>query len=238
MKILKGRTNHGSFNFWDGDWLGAKTAAGEFLDGYLLPYMNRLGVGQVMVDVGAHIGTFSIYLAHRGVHVKAFEASPEVFELLEMNIVENGHQKMIEAYNIALYDRDIDLMVSPNCAYRRLEDGRCDYSSTDCSGWLWLQPGTSDVYDIKARSLDSFGIKDVAFIKVDAEGCDLPVLRGAKETIKEFRPIVSYEFNRLPAQSNGYGLKELTEFMKAFQYEVIEVKSHGEDNKDFVAVPK
>jgi len=237
VHILQGSTSHGKYYFWDGDWLGAKTAAGEFLDSYLLPWMNALKPGQKMVDVGAHIGTFTIYLALRGVKVLAFEASPEVFALLRMNVEENRISELVTLYNVALYDSKANLRVSPDCAYEKLEDGKLNYASKDCSGWLWLEPGV-DVYGFEARALDSFEIEDVAFIKVDAEGCDLRVLQGARETIRKYRPVICYEFNKKPAFSNGYDVEELNAFVRSLDYEVIVAKCHGEENIDFVGVPR
>ena len=237
MNLRMGETSHGKYWFWDGDWLGAKTAYGEFLDSYYLPYMDALRPGQVMIDVGAHIGTFTIYLAIRGVLVKSFEASPEVFTLLEKNVAENNLGDLVSLYNLALYDRDIELAVSPECAYKRFEDGKLDYASTDCSGWLWLVPGT-DVYGIRARTLDSFSFENVALIKVDAEGCDLRVLQGAEKTIKDNKPVLCFEYNEKPALSNGYALSDLLDFVTSLGYLVIEVKKHGEQNRDFVGVPQ
>ncbi len=237
MNILEGSGSHGKYHFWDGDWLGAKTASGEILDSYLLPWMDTLTSGQIMVDVGAHIGTFTIRLALRGVKVKAFEASPEVFELLRMNVKENGVTNLVTTYNVALYDKEIDLKVSPDCAYEKLANGKLDYASRDCSGWLWLEPG-KDVYEFRAKALDSFAFEDVALIKVDAEGCDLRVLEGARKTIESYRPVLCYEFNMRPARSNGYGVEDLNDFVRGLGYKVITVADHSIENKDFVGVPK
>jgi FkbM family methyltransferase len=237
MQLLKRETSHGRFYFWDGDWLGAKVASDEVWDAFLLPWMDALHQGQVMVDVGAHTGTFTIRLAQRGVKVHAFEASPEVFELLQLNVVENNLTDLVTLHNVALYDKEESLAVSSQCAYSKLPDGKRDYSSSECSGWMWLVPG-KDAYNIRARTLDSFKIENVALIKVDTEGCDLRVLQGSVKTISMCRPVICFEFNEQPALSNGYGIDELLRFMQNIGYQVSEVAGNGKDNRDFVGVPR
>lgn len=238
MNVLFKESPRGKFYFWDGDWLGTMIAAGELWDAYLIPWMDTLKAGQVAVDVGAHVGQFSVYLGRRAVKVHAFEASPEVFELLVKNVEANQLTDLVVPYNVALYDKETSLAVSPDCAYSRLADGRLDYASRDCSGWLWLVPGPPDVYGIVSRTLDSFHLQDVALIKVDTEGGDLRVLQGATETIARYRPVICCEYNERPALSNGCSLQSYYDFMDSIQYVLKEVGGNGRENRDFVAVPR
>ena len=58
--------------------------------------------------------------------------------------------------------------------------------------------GTSSItedgdYEAEIRTLDSFGYKDVDYIKIDVEGFELQFLKGAAETIKENRPTINIE---------------------------------------------
>jgi hypothetical protein len=54
--------------------------------------------------------------------------------------------------------------------------------------------------EVNVATLDSFGLSDIAFIKIDVEGHELSVLRGAVETIVRSRPnlLVEVEESRVP----------------------------------------
>jgi len=82
-----------------------------FLEGQMDPNLtdflcHTLKSGQVFVDVGAHLGYFSL-LAGRLVgpsgHVLAFEPAPETFALLERNI---AFTEAIRAYPLALWSKE------------------------------------------------------------------------------------------------------------------------------------
>ena len=50
---------------------------------------------------------------------------------------------------------------------------------------------------IECKSLDSFKIKNVNFIKIDVDGFEDKVLQGAKQTIKKFNPVINIEMKRM-----------------------------------------
>jgi FkbM family methyltransferase len=60
--------------------------------------------------------------------------------------------------------------------------------------------------DIPMKRLDDFGFQDVDFLKVDCEGYELFVLRGAEEMLKRCRPCVIVE--QKPGHAQKFGLPE------------------------------
>ena len=60
--------------------------------------------GGVFVDIGAHVGVFSLYAAPRAKYVIAVEPDPVAFDMLERNIAANGATN-ITAINAAVWDR-------------------------------------------------------------------------------------------------------------------------------------
>jgi 31-O-methyltransferase len=61
--------------------------------------------GDVILDVGANIGVFSLYAAKQGARVYAFEPMPSTFAVLELNVRLHGLETVVKARNIGLSDR-------------------------------------------------------------------------------------------------------------------------------------
>jgi len=62
----------------------------------------RLSKGDIVIDVGAHIGVFTLAAALRGASVLSLEPDPENFELLQENIRFNGYSERVHAYRFAV----------------------------------------------------------------------------------------------------------------------------------------
>ena len=94
-------TQFGKFYYFENDCLGRSIVSGPFYDEHLRPFFDALHEGDVLVDVGANIGFFTVYAAvHRRASVVAFEASTVLFSVLEKNIAINGVRDRVLAYPI------------------------------------------------------------------------------------------------------------------------------------------
>lgn len=161
------------------------------------------------IDVGAHIGLWSFNLACRFEMVHAFEPVAEHRECFAKNV---------RAEEVVLHD----------CALGAAE-AACDMQVTDgSSGDSKVAPGLS----VAMRTLDSFGIRNVDFIKADTEGYEENVLRGAEQTILEWKPTIIVEQKHNFAER--FGLKNLgaVEYLKSLGY-----KQVAEYGGDYVMVP-
>ena len=140
--------------------------------------LKLLRPGSTFIDVGANIGDFSLLAASvtgSAGRVLAFEPEATNCCLIKRNIELNGY-KNIEVFQLALSDSNGE-------ASLYLGD-RCDYHSL-----LKDQPERkAGVIAVKTRTLDSFleefGQDRVDMIKVDVEGAELKVLRGAREMLR------------------------------------------------------
>jgi FkbM family methyltransferase len=146
--------------------------------------LKLLRPGSIFLDVGANIGDFSLLAASvtgSAGKVLAFEPEATNCYWIKRNIELNGY-KNIEVFQLALSDRDGE-------ASLYLGD-RCDYHSL-LKGQPERQAG---IIAVKIRTLDSFleelGQDRVDMIKVDVEGAELEVLRGARETLRRNPDIV------------------------------------------------
>jgi FkbM family methyltransferase len=144
--------------------------------------------GDVVVDVGAHIGKYTI-LASKMVgsqgKVIAIEAHPNNYDLLTKNIVLNKLSNVL-ALNLAVHSKDTTVkLYDPG-----QEEGRTIYNT------IMTERKTSDnqnFVEVKAKSLDSIllenGIREVNWIKIDVEGAELEVLRGAPNILSSSRDL-------------------------------------------------
>ena len=127
-----------------------------------------------IIDIGAWWGPWSIWWHDKATSVEIFEPNKDILPKLMNNV---GKLQNCTIHNMALGDRQGS--VSMQCA---------DHSGTyHVSG----QNG-----DIEIKTLDSFQFDNVDIIKIDAEGYELPVLEGAKDTILRNRPWIQVEGNK------------------------------------------
>jgi FkbM family methyltransferase len=132
------------------------------------------------LDIGAHIGAVSIYLARKFERVVAFEAVPSTFEFLRQNTAELPNT---EVHNMAVGPVAGEVYFSHYAKHGQLSHvaGNSEKAST------------SRIGPIPVCTIDSFNFKDVSFIKIDVEGFELPVLEGALTTLKRCRPLILVE---------------------------------------------
>lgn len=140
---------------------------------------------RLAVDVGAHWGLWTTVMAGRFERVEAFEP-------LQAN-VNRWRTRLVGFPNATLHP----VAVGDEGGKGRLQ-GEEKHSKHYC---------IKDVAgDIDMVRLDDFGFTDLDFLKVDTEGADALVLRGAEETIRRCRPVCIVE--SVPRFEERYGLPE------------------------------
>ena len=83
------------------------------------------------------------------------------------------------------------------------------------------------------RTMDSYGIQDVGFIKIDVEGHELMVLRGALNTIERNNPVICIEQNDATEKWDKGKEFEALDFLKDIGYTVVDTRKH-----DYIMVRK
>lgn len=156
----------------------AQRRDGEFEPVALQEWSRLCVVGGVAVDIGAYSGVYAIAAAKAGCHVLAFEPLPTAYARLQENAVRNGVS--FSAHQIACADVPGTLPFWFN--------GHMQMTS---AGSLNFRRNAS--IKVEARTLDSFNLMGVTAIKIDAEGAELRVLQGARETLERCRPALIIE---------------------------------------------
>jgi FkbM family methyltransferase len=143
--------------------------------------------GDICFDIGANIGAVSFQLAKkcgRNGKVYAFEPGDIFFRRLEDNLALNrDHSQIIKARKIGFSDKRETLTWNE------------DKKNRGNAGFIIQQPNQEE--KIELMTVDDLviaeGIKRVDFIKIDVEGMELEVIKGAAGTIREHKPVLYYE---------------------------------------------
>jgi len=185
-------TIYGSFFSWKGDLITQQ------LRKYSSHTRNELGMikdfvssGDNIIDVGAHIGTFSIpfsrFNSAQGL-VFAFEANPNNYKLLEANIAENGLGSVVVPH--------FSIVSAKNSSFRM------HLPRADNSGTYYFLPEKNSVEKCSnCLNLDDWHKKHyndipINFIKIDVEGAEVSALLSCKDIIESYKPILYVEINK------------------------------------------
>ena len=124
---------------------------------------------RVCLDIGSNIGQWTRPLSKKFESVICFEPNPHFIECFEKNITENN----VTLWPYGLSDKE-------HTAHQ-------DFNST----MLQQQDG-----DIKCRTLDSFGLTNVDFVKIDVDGFEIPLLNGSRKTLTKNNAVINIEMKR------------------------------------------
>lgn len=162
---------------------GFETAEIEFL-------RKKISAGDTLLDVGANVGIFSIAFADAvGVQGKvlALEPHPQNIERLKNNI-ELNHFQNVQIFPVAAgqVTREVELHLADDLAYA---------STIAVIG----EHGNDQVMTTLMRKLDEIwqqvGAPQVTVLKIDVEGGELEVLKGAEELLRVCQPVIMAEAN-------------------------------------------
>lgn len=140
---------------------------------------------KVFLDIGAHSGTYTIALAKLCKQVYAFEPQQTSYYAL------CGSVALSNLSNVTCINKGLGSIdqVGTQTLHIVSEDG----------GGSTLHSNDQKVLrteKIKIKTLDSYNLKDVNFIKMDVEENELFVLLGAVETLNQWKPKLIFEMNQ------------------------------------------
>jgi FkbM family methyltransferase len=148
-------------------------------------FCDQIKRHDVVVDVGANMGIYVHALRRRGAIVEAFEPQPACSAVLQAYATANPS---VRVHPVALGATESKATLSVPFERGRLARGSATVRSV-------AQPAGETIH-VDVRTLDSFEFARVDAIKIDVEGAELDVLRGATATLERARPLLLVEIEQ------------------------------------------
>ena len=199
--------------------------------------------GMTAFDIGAHQGLYTL-LASRCVgtsgRVFSFEPSPRERRALRLNLALNFSRNVtVQPLALGSEETTADLYVvgEYNTGYNSLRPPSI--------------PQTTRTVPVKIGTLDHWlaekNIDSVDFLKLDVEGAELSVLKGASDFLARMRPVLLVEVAQVRTAPWGYDAAEIVRFMENLGYEWFEILEGGRlaplgqvdlNDMNLVAIPR
>jgi FkbM family methyltransferase len=193
---------------------------GMYQQDVLLALRNLVHTGDCVVDVGGHHGLMAVIAAKaagpQGL-VVSFEPNPTArrifMENCKLNCVQN-----VRLEPLALSD-------SIGHAKFYIQKGAVSWNSSFFDNFA-SQQGRDEIEQIEVNvaTLDAYVADQAlkpAFIKIDAEGSEFLILRGAMKTIEEHHPFISVEFNPESARTANTSVGEMQKVLQNAGYRLV-----------------
>ncbi len=210
---------HDRFTMWVN--LGDRYVSSGCLNGSWEPsesqyITSRLRSGDVVLDVGANVGWFSL-LAVKAVgntgFVHAFEPHPKIAAMLRRTIADNNLRGQVSVWEFALSDRAGPVTLQ----WER---------DTDNPGHAFLaSPATAERSDLESTRATAVVLDELLpdaapdFIKIDVEGAEPKALAGARNALGRRRPaIISELYPEQLQQVCGISARQYIEQLEGFGY--------------------
>jgi FkbM family methyltransferase len=177
--------------------------------GYFPPTFDvalaMLEPGAVVLDLGAHLGTFSLAVAARGHRVLAVEASPRNAAFLRASARANGFDDLV-VVEVAVSDAPGTVRFRHAGAWGQITEG-------------WSPDVVSVPADTVARVLDRYGVERVDLVKLDVEGSEIAAVRGMQSLLRRpDAPPVVYEGNAHTLRMFGATPESVIAELSSFGY--------------------
>jgi FkbM family methyltransferase len=235
--------DHGVFLLKSGDLISDRVLERHVWDEHIMAAIagSLGGRNTLAVDVGAHIGLLTVALGRRFRRVLSFEPNDFNYRLLTANVVLNRLNN-VECINGALYSECLELSLGKSeqqeIKLPLTPDGAFDgLAGTNLGAYTFTPEGTG-IFRAMARTLDSYNLEELAFLKIDAQGADGEVIAGAAETIRRCRPVIVFEWEDELSKNFRLSLADARRQLESQGYSIEPLKAHNDKQHDFIALPR
>ena len=147
---------------------------------------HLLSPGQQVIDIGANYGVFTLSMAKKvGAlgHVWAFEPASKTARFLMTSLaLNNFSQVTLDQRALSACSGSAQLSLNDNSELNELVRGNATASNTETVQLISLD-----------EAMQQYGWRDIAFVKIDAEGEEAAIIQGGKEFFQIESPLIQYE---------------------------------------------
>jgi len=183
----------------------------------LARYLIDHGASRDVLDIGAHIGYYSVLLSPYARSVWAFEPDERNLENLQKALADISNAHIVTK---AVSDQDGEAFLS--------DEGESSVSHLD---FTTAQPAKKKIAMVSIDSHVREHSLDPIAIKIDIEGFDILALRGAVETARTSQPVFLVEYNLEEGRPNTWAALE--EFVQSVNYTIFTVSRRDKGLFDY-----
>lgn len=192
-------------------------------------FMSHAKGRNTVIEVGAHVGSWTLGFSKLFEHVVGFEPQPQNRAHLNDNIA-RANARNIQIYPFAIVN-DLRKKFQISASGTTRNSGMAHLTPDD--------PTNQNGISVECVALDEFlktsivqCVRSIDAIKIDVEGMELEVLKSGKELIREHKPTLLVEVNR---SCSRYGIshEEIFDYLSDQGYE-----NADKTRNDFIFVPK
>ena len=180
---------------------------------------NHCKKGDTVIDIGAHLGIFSFFLAKQvgpTGKVYSFEPSEKTFDALSQTIKFNDFGSFVKPSKTAIFDSsgELTFYVYGNSTISNANS----ISSHNTS--VKIRKTTVNKISLDELMI-SEKIENLTLIKIDAEGAELHILKGAKNMLTKFHPFITLEVHPDNFDDAPKTLVELFKIIIEYRYKIM-----------------
>lgn len=154
--------------------------------------LNFVEPGSTVIDAGACFGAWTLAFARKAAKVYSFEAQRLLFQQVCGSLALNGIENVF-AHNVALGASSGYSIAVPKYDYNKTLQFGCVYLCKRDKHGEMTQEIPSSAERVRCAMIDDYALSNISVIKIDVEGMEGEVLRGAGHAINLHRPVLFVE---------------------------------------------
>lgn len=207
------------------DWIGINIALKGLFEEEHLEDLNHLLINldidvsnSTAIDIGSNIGNHAIEFAKYFKKVICYEPNPRAYDLLATN---TKNLKNVEVFNWGIGSKEEFLQLQENI--NNIGGSSAKY-----------QIDEKNIVNIEVKPLDNDfdSLKKVMLLKIDVEGMEIDVLRGAEKIITKFYPLICFEQHKTDFLKNFHET-EVIDWLREKDYKIYAI--HKPTRKNIIA---
>jgi FkbM family methyltransferase len=197
---------------------------GSFEPDMVTAYRHMIAAGAIVIDIGANIGAHTLRLAAcvgTAGRVVAVEPTQYAFERLQGHVLLNPELAsriiLLQAMLMGSQQAVLADKIESSWPLETPSDAHPEHAGV-------AKVTTGATVKTLDNVVSELGLKSVDFLKLDVDGYEVEVLRGARDTLRRFAPLIFFEHAPYGVAEKGYNPEEIAEILTGAGYRFTDLK--------------